>query len=475
MRRNIDVPDPGGARSFWLQEALAHDAGEPCPPLSGRVSADVCVVGGGFAGLWTAVELTEREPSLRIALLEADICGGGASGRNGGFFSSSWWDLDGLSSLYGEQAGVRYASALSDQIYDARDWCAANSVDCWFHLDGLLIARMGSWQQPHHDDALQIAQRSGLVDRIEQLDDEQARSYADSPTFVGGTFFRDSATVQPARLARGLRRVLLERGVSIFEGTRVRSLDRTVPAVVRADRSTVRADHVVLTIGAWGAGWPGFRTSLANIADFMVATEPIPGRIDEIGWRTHVGVGDTREMLYYLRRTDDDRIAIGGGSTGVLFDGVVGRASTPDTHVARRAAEGLLEMFPQLEGVRFTHAWGGPIDMSASFTPFFQTLWPGNVHAGLGFSGHGLAATKLGGKTLASLVLRSDDEWSRLPVAGPPLGKAPPEPLRWPLLKAGVWALETGDRAEAQGRRRGRLRGFVGRFPDRNRSRLSRP
>jgi glycine/D-amino acid oxidase-like deaminating enzyme len=469
---DIDVPQPGVARSFWLQEALASEREDEAPPLRDKVAADVCIVGGGFAGLWTAIELSTREPGMRIALLESDICGGGASGRNGGFFSCSWWDLEGLCRLYGEESGVRYASALRDQIYEARDFCEENSIDAWFHIDGVLIARLGGWQEDSMGGGAEIARRNDLRDPYEPLDAAGARSYADSPLFSGGTFLKDSATVQPARLARGLRRVLLERGVRIFEGTRAKRVEQGVPAIVRTENGAVRADHVVLTHGAWAASWPGFRTSFANIADFMVATEPIPERIEEIGWRTDVGIGDSREMLYYLRRTDDGRIAIGGGASGLALGARMGRHITADPRIARRAAEGLIAMFPQLRGIRFTHAWGGPIDMTASFTPFFGTDAFGSTHWGLGFSGHGLAATKLGGKTLASLVLGSDDEWSRLPVVGPPVGRVPPEPLRWPMLRAGLWALESGDRRQEEGRPRGLMRSVIGGIPVRNRERL---
>ena len=470
-RPRIRVPDPGGVRSFWLEEALAVDAGEPCPPLRARIAADVCIVGGGFAGLWTANELMEREPGLRVALLEADICGGGASGRNGGFVSSSWHDIEALADIYGEREGVRYAVALASEIDAMGAWCARNGVDAWFHKDGVLAARAGGWQPERSPEAEALLLRHGIERR--ELDAEQARRVANSPRFVGGVLGEDSAIVQPARLARGLRRVALDRGVRIYEGTRATRIDAGRPAVVRSERGAVRADQVVLTIGAWAAGWPGFRRAFGNIADYMVVTEPIPSLLrDELGWTSWAGIVDRRELLYYLRRTDDDRIAIGGGSTGVLFGGRIGAASTHDRRVAEIAAEGLLWLFPQLEGVRFTHAWGGPIDMTASFTPFFETREPGNVHAGLGFSGHGLAATKLGGRTLASLVLGSEDEWSTLPVVGPPVGAAPPEPLRWPLVRAAVWGLEAGDRAESAGRRRSPLQRALGWGPVANRNRL---
>src|SRR4029453_5030952 len=160
--------------------------------------------------------------------------------------------------------------------------------------------------------------------------------------------------------------------------------------------------------------------------------EPIRERLKEIGWTTHVGIGDGREWLYYLRPTEDGRIAIGGGAGGGVFGGHADSpAVTPDQRIAAGAPAGLPPMFPQLEGTRFTHAWGGPIDMTASFVPFYRTLRPGTIHAGLGYSGHGLSQTFVRGKILASTVLGSEDEWTSLAVNRPETAKVPPEPLRW--------------------------------------------
>jgi glycine/D-amino acid oxidase-like deaminating enzyme len=251
--------------------------------------------------------------------------------------------------------------------------------------------------------------------------------------------------------------------------------ERGRPAVVRTEHGAVRADQVVLTIGAWAAGWPGFRRSFGVIADHVVVTEPIPDLRREIGWTSNIGIADGRELLYYLRPTDDDRIAIGGGATGTVFAGRAdSRAVTHDRHVSETAARGLLWLFPQLEGVRFTHAWGGPIDMTASFTPFYRTLPPGNVHAGLGFSGHGLSQTKLGARILAGKVLGVEDRYTSLPVNAPEVAKTPPEPLRWPAVKLAAWALESGDLREQSGRARGPMRRIVGGAPGAYRDRLVR-
>ncbi len=413
---------------------------------------------------------------MRIALVEQDICGGGASGRNGGFFSSSWWMAASLADTYGEEEALRYATACSDAVAEAERFCAEQEIDCGFHREGFLGARTnasqrrlgggGDWLEAHGEGG-RILPRTAL----------ECRAVADSPRFLDGIYVPDSAVVQPARLARGLRRVALERGVRIFERTEVTGLERSRPAIVRTRHGAVRADQVVLTMGSWGAGWPSFRRSFGVIVDYVVVTEPIPERLEGIGWTTNVGIGDARDLLYYLRPTDDRRIAIGGGALGVAFRGrASGRAVTHDRRVAEAAARGLIWLFPQLEGVRFTHAWGGPIDQTPTSTPFFKTLEPGNVHAGLGFSGHGLAQTHVGGKILSSLVQGARDAWSTLPVVGAERAKMPPEPLRWASLRAASWALQTGDRLEDRGRPRGQLLTWLGNeAPSTYRDVFSRP
>ena len=444
---------PVGARSYWLDEALAADPGTPCPPLTGTLEADVCIVGGGFAGLWTAYELTEREPSLRVVLLEAAVCGAGGSGANGGFFSSSWMFAGQLCRRFGDDAGLRWATALGDQVADLGRWCERHRAEVEFHHEGILYGQAGDWQTGPDHAALALLERRDLAERLRAVDAAEARRVADSPRLTGGVFTPDLATVQPARLARELRRVVLERGVRVCEGSAMVALRPGAPATVETAGGAVRAAQVVLAHGAWAVGRPEFARAFAVGVDYMVVTEPIPERLAEIGWSSQAGLADRRQMLFYLRRTADDRIAIGGGGMAMVYGaGIAGRALASQ-RLARLAAHGLLWLFPQLEGVRFEHAWSGPMDMTRSALPFFTTLPGGAVHAGLGFSGHGLTSTKVGGKILASLVLGADDEWVRLPVVGPP-EPLPPEPLRWPMVRTAEWAYEAGDRAAERGRRR---------------------
>ncbi len=462
MTRTDQAPqiDQLQPRSYWLQEALRLDPGAPCPPLSGDVSADVCIVGGGFSGLWTAYELGERDPSLRIVLLEADICGAGGSGANGGVFDPGWPTTLGLCRVLGEAQGLRYMSALAAQTGELREWCARHHADVAFHEEGMVFMRAADWQPEPDRAVVDFLAAHGLGDKLRILDAEGLRGIADVPLARGGLYCGDVATVQPGRLARELRRVLLERGVRIFEGTTMTGLRSGAPVRVFTPEGTVRANQVVITTGAWAVRQPAFRNAVCPVVHSMVITEPVPHLLEEIGWTGHTGLGDSRNVFYYARRTDDGRVAIGGGSVGLVFDGRVSGASGRPVSRAltspagsRIAAEGLLWMLPQLKDVRFTHAWTGLLDVTAAFLPFFVSSAEGNVHAGLGFSGHGLAPTKLGGKTLAALVLQTGEEWATLGMVGPPMSALPPEPLRWLATKALAAAITRNDLGRQRGRR----------------------
>jgi glycine/D-amino acid oxidase-like deaminating enzyme len=463
--RDASVP-PVGTRSWWLEEALRADPGRPCPPLDEDVTADVCVIGGGFAGLWTAYELTERAPSTSIVLLESDVCGAGGSGANGGFFSPSWTSLEALCQALGEEGGVRWATALADEVPELGRWVARHDARIDFHHEGILFARVGEWQSRGSAETFRLLEGHGLASHLTVVDAAEARSVADSPRFSGGLVTSDLATVQPAKLARELRRVLLERGVSIFEGTPMTWIQSGAAPRVETPKGAVTAGEVVLATGSWAVREPHFRRAFAVCLDYMVVTEPIPELLRQVGWQTYRGIADSRELAYYLRRTDDDRIAIGGGSIGSAYGGrFEGRAST-SARLAEIAAQGLGWLFPSMEDVGIDAAWSGPMDMTSASIPFFESSADGHLHAGLGFSGHGLTSTRVGGRILASLVLHEDDQWTSLPVVGPPISRVPPEPVRWPLVSLVAWANESGDRRRDQGRPRGFVRDAVTRAFD---------
>ena len=273
---------------------------------------------------------------------------------------------------------------------------------------------------------------------------------------------RDGASVQPARLIRGLRRVLLQRGVVIHEGTRVTRLEGT-SAVTSG--GVVRASHAVLGVNAWGIGWPQLSRRLVAWSSYIVLTAPAPERIKEIGWTGGELISDFRTSLRYFRTTRDGRIAFGGG--GGRARSTIDEMFTSDARAVQETAEGFRLMFPSFAGVPIEDAWGGPIDVSPTHLPAFGRLDAGNVYYAAGYTGNGVAPTHLAGQAIADLITGSDTDIVRLPMVNALPRPFPPEPLRsWgaAIVRRAMIAKET---AEEQGRQPGFLVSQLAKTPRR--------
>ncbi len=418
-------------RGLWLEEALARPGEEACPPLAGDERADVCIVGGGYTGLWTAIRLKELDSSCDVAIVEGDVCGGGASGRNGGFVLSWWAKFASFQKALGTDEAVRLATASADAVAEIGAFCDANGIDAHFRQDGWLWAatsraQLGSWESTMA--AVEAAGQSPF----QRLTAEETAAMACSPLHLSGIFEATAATVQPALLARGLRRVALRRGVRIFEHSPMTGLDRGRPAVVRTAAGSVTAPVVVLALNAWVSRFPELRRSLAVVASDMVATEPVPGALDEIGWRTGLCVSDSKLLVNYWRSTLDGRMAWGKGGGALAF---AGRVGTKFEGASRRATAVAAEMHaahPSLTACRVTHSWTGPIDRTPAAVPFFGRLG-GHEHIlyGYGFSGNGVGPSHVAGRILASRALRRDDEWAAAAFPEGPRGHFPRDRAGW--------------------------------------------
>ncbi len=453
---------PGRQRSWWLRDALARDPGAECPPLNKSVKADVVIVGGGFSGLWTAYFLHQRNPNLGIVVLEQDICGGGPSGRNGGF-ASGWWDeLGGLVALYGAEAAVRACRAITSSIDSIGEFCAANSIDAWYRRAGYMYAITVEANQRARDEMVALSRQVGAPEELHELSPAEVQARCASPAFRGGAFMRDGASVQPARLARGLRRVVLERGVTIHEGTTVTRLEGTTAVTVNG---RVEASDAVLAVNAWGIGWPQLSRKLVAWSSYIVMTAPAPDRLKEIGWTGGELITDFRTSLRYFRTTPDGRIAFGGG--GGRARRSVDDMFTHDSRAVAETAEGFRLMFPSFADVPIEDAWGGPIDVSPTHLPTFGRVGDSNVYYAAGYTGNGVAPTHLAGQALADLITRADTDTVRLPMVNAKAMTFPPEPFRsWgaAVVRRAMIEKET---AEEHGRRPNFLASQLARTPRR--------
>jgi glycine/D-amino acid oxidase-like deaminating enzyme len=443
---------PGLATPWWIEEALAAE-GEvrEAPALRSDAEADVAVVGGGFTGLWTALALVQLDPQVRVVVLEAKTCGEGPSGRNGGFLHGYWAALSRLRERFGADAALEIAHASSRIVPGVREFCERRGEDTWFCEGGMLKVSTSPSQDETVERPVRTARELGVPKEAEAVSAEDVQARCRSPRFRRGVFFRDGATVQPARLVRALRRAALEH-------ERIDLHERTPALRLRADgveteHGRIRIRETVVATNAAATGWRPLARRLTNFGSYVVLTEPVPELLEEIGWTGGEAIADGRMFLHYFRTTNDGRVLMGSGSGPIGFRGRLDGRFTRDEPSAARAESGLRTLLPGLHRARVTNAWGGPIDVSADYFPFFGTVPGKRVHYGAGYSGNGVGPSWLGGQILARLALGIDDELTRLALVNRETRPLPPEPVKrlgGGLVRAAVLACEE---AEEQGRR----------------------
>ncbi len=454
------------AHGYWIEEAGLEETPAK-PALAGDTDADFVVVGGGYTGMWSSWWLKQQAPEARVVLLEADRCGFGPSGRNGGFVNSMSFSLPTMRDLFGDGAALEMVHAGDASVQAIADWCEEQSVDAWFTHAGYLQVSTAPHFDHTWDPVATSCQELGEEGRIEVLDREEVRSRCASPLFRSGAFYPVGATVQPARLAAGLRRRLLETGVEIHELTTVQSLTEEHGGVVAATPGgRVRAGAAILGAGGSLLRFRPLRRSLTVTSSHMVMTEPVPDVLEELGWTGGQCITDSRHMVHYFRTTRDGRIAFGwGGGRIVRGPNVHGRAEI-DPDMATDVESHLRRFFPQLEGRNVTHAWGGPIDVSPTHLPMIRTVGERSF-AGFGYTGHGVGPSQMIGHALASMALDRRDEFTSLPIVDPPQVHVPPEPFRFAggsIIRRAILRKES---AEEEDRVPGRITRMVSGIPER--------
>ena len=420
--------------SFWL--ATAGDL-HPRAALRGTHDVDIAIVGAGFTGLWTAWYLSQRDPDLRIAVCEAEIAGFGASGRNGAWCSAGvGLTAAGLMRRYDVATARAVVTTMRDTVNEVGRACAAAGIDADYRKGGMLrIARGG------HEVAAMRA--SAEAHRALDLDPDlvvlDADALAERVRVTGATaaqFDPHCATVHPGRLVRGLATAVEHRGVDVFERTRVTRIDAAPRpgerTVVHTRRGRLRAGAVVVATEAYTARLPGHRRTLLPIYSLIVLTEPLNvGQWKEIGWEGHECLSSHRLVVDYLSRTPDGRVLFGGRGAPYHFGSRI--AGRFDRHAATHSLlrRMLSSWFPVLADVAVTHQWGGPLGMPRDWLPNI-TYEPATGLAGAwGYTGQGVAASNLAGRTLTDLLTGEPSVLTALPMAGHRSRRWEPEPLRW--------------------------------------------
>ncbi|MFD3483102.1 NAD(P)/FAD-dependent oxidoreductase [Streptomyces sp. NPDC058665] len=436
--------------AYWLD-----DPGRPgaVPALAGDERCDLLVVGGGYSGLWTALLAKERDPRRDVVLIEGREVGWAASGRNGGFCSASLTHglANGLSRWPGE---LRALEDLGEGNLDGIESAVERyAIDCDFERTGDITVAT----EPHQlEDLRQLCEEATAAGftGLHLLDSAEARAEVDSPTFLGGLWDRRGvAMLNPARLAWGLKRACQDLGVRIYENTPGLELARSGPGMaVRTPYGRVLARHVALGTNVFPSLVRRVRLYTVPVYDYALTTEPLTeDQLGAIGWKRRQGLSEGANQFHYFRITADNRILWGGYDAIYPYGGRLDAAldSRPETYL--KLASHFFACFPQLEGVRFSHAWGGAIDTCSRFSPFFGTAYGGRVAYAAGYTGLGVGATRFGADVMLDLLAGERTERTELEMVRTKPVPFPPEPAAWAGIGLTKWSLA---RADVRGGRR---------------------
>jgi glycine/D-amino acid oxidase-like deaminating enzyme len=448
VEADLTSPSGEGYRrlSLWW-DGLPEQIGLRAP-LPGDLDVDVAVVGGGFTGLWTAFYLSEADPTLRIAVLERDVVGFGASGRNGGWCSALFAvSEERLNRVAGPGTGAAMRRAMEETVREVGRVVAAQRIECGFAPGGTVsMARTpAQWQRTH--DEVASARALGIgEDDLRLLSAEEASAMIGATHVLGGTYTPHCAAVDPARLVRGLAEVAERRGITIYEQTEVRAIH---PGSVETSRGTVKAATVVRATEGYTRTLLGEERTLVPVYSLMIATEPLPDAFwAEAGLARRETFADHRHMIIYGQRTADGRMAFGGRGAPYHFGSAIHAAFERNGNVHESLRQTLIELFPALADARITHRWGGPLGIARDWFPSVGL----DRHTGMawagGYVGDGVSTTNLAGRTLSDLILGQDTELTRLPWVGHRSKRWEPEPLRYMGINAGLRLAGSADRAE---------------------------
>jgi len=437
--------------------SLWWDGLEPVPvrrSLDGALDVDVAIVGGGFTGLWTARSLLEADPTLRVVVVEKEVVGFGASGRNGGWCSALFAASDArIERQHGHDAAMAMRRAMQASVDEVGAAAAADGIDCRYEKGGTIVAARSAAQVQRSTDEIDEARAFGLGEEdLRWLDAGEATKVLGAKGVLGATFTPHCAAIDPARLVRGLADTLERRGVTVLEGTEVLAIEPATAGQrprVRTALGTVVADVVVRALEGWTPTLAGAAREIAPVYSLMVATEPLPAEFwADAGLDGRPTFADHRHVIIYGQRTADDRIAFGGRGAPYHIGSSVRPSFDRDPGVFKMLRETLVELFPALVDARITHRWGGPVGVprdwhsSVGYERESGIAWAG------GYVGDGVSTTNLAGRTLADLIVGRDSELVRLPWVGHRSPRWEPEPLRWLGINMGLWATKAADRTE---------------------------
>jgi glycine/D-amino acid oxidase-like deaminating enzyme len=429
---------------FWLATLPRRD---PHPALEITTETDLCIVGGGFTGLWAALHAKRQNPDRDVVVLEAATIGYGASGRNGGFCIASLTHgtANGIARFEDEVPTLERLAV--ENFVGMKADLATHGIDCDFEETGDILVVLEPYQEEWIEEEVELMRRFGH--EVEVFDREQMQKEVASPIYRGGIWDKtNSAVLDPGKLADGLRSAASKLGVRIYEHTPATSLS---PGRVQTQNGSVTASKTLLATSAYKPLLREMRRYVAPVYDYALMTEPLSiDQKEAIGWNRRQGVGDSANQFHYYRLTTDNRILFGGYDAVYRYGGPVRPDLDDDAHSFGMLSQHFFTTFPQLNGIKFTHRWGGAIDTCSRFSAFFGTAHKGRTAYALGYTGLGVASTRFGAQTALDLLDNKETEATRLKYVQTKPVPFPPEPLRYAVIQLTRNRLDAADKNQGK-------------------------
>ena len=419
-------------QSPWFVEALQKEDNLKINQLDLNLNTDVCIIGGGFTGLWTALKIKEKNPNTNIILIEKDLCGSGASGRNGGCMIPQSTKFQGIKKIVGLEDAKKIVMATEAAVNNIKDYCIKNNIDAQIRDDGVLYGATNKFHKGAFESLIKDLNEN-QINSWERLSKEKVQLLTGSKKFIDGYYSPIGGSLQPALLVRGLKKTAENKGIKIYEKSAALSYKGKKEIIIKTKKGSIKCNKLIIAMNAWTPSLlPFLSRSVILVSSDMIISEPIKNELQDLGLNNGLVILDSNLFTHYCRTTPDGKIILGkGGNTFSFGNKVIDSFDGPST-IEKFLKKSFKSFYPSLKNVKITKSWNGPSERTKTGFPFFG-YHPNNqnISYAFGYSGNGILTCYVGGEILSSMALEEDNEWTKSNFCKGPLKMFPPEPFRW--------------------------------------------
>ena len=419
-------------QSPWFKEALELEGKLKINQLNTKETADICIVGGGYTGLWTALKIKEKDPKVNIIIIEKDLCGSGASGRNGGCMIPLSSKFPAMEKIVGTKDAIRMVKASEEAINKISDYCKLNELDAQIRINGIIYSATNNKQSGCFDN-LTNQLKDNKINSWEKLSKEKVQKLTGSNRNIDGYYSPIGGSLQPALLVRGLKKIAERKGIKIFEHSEMLSYEDNNKVKVKSNSGEIECKKLIVAINAWTPSFFSFLSrSVVLVSSDMIISESINKKLEKLNLKNGIVVLDSNLFTHYYHSTIDGRLMFGKGGNTFSFNNKVIESFDGPSSIEKFLKKSLINFFPSLKNTKITQSWNGPSERTKTGFPFFGYHPKNkNIIYGFGYSGNGILPTYVGGEILSSMALEEKNEWTSSNFCKGPIKLFPPEPFRW--------------------------------------------